>query len=55
MEPVIGMETLPNPKRCAIALSRINTALQRPFLFLHESARYLTARALGMAAIEPTF
>ena len=30
--------------------ARINTALQRPFLFLHESAHYLTARALGMTA-----
>lgn len=32
------------------APARINTALQRPFLYLHESAHYLTARALGMAA-----
>lgn len=31
-------------------LSRLNLALNRPFVFLHELAHYTAARALGMAA-----
>lgn len=30
--------------------SRLNLAIHRPFLFLHEIAHYTTARALGMEA-----